>query len=67
MDWKKFFTHMVTVAKIISFISLCLSVYIKVKTLIGTTKKTDDEEKETETETGTDEPMGKNEAKSDEN
>lgn len=29
---------MVTLAKIISFISLCLSVYIKVKALIGTSK-----------------------------
>ena len=38
MNWKKIFAFMVTLAKIISFISLCLSVYIKVKALIGTSK-----------------------------
>ena len=35
---------MVSVAKIVSFISLCLSVYIKVKTLIGTTKSKGNED-----------------------
>lgn len=38
MNWKKIFSYMVTIAKIISFISLCLSVYIKVRALVGTKK-----------------------------
>lgn len=51
MNWKKIFAFMVTLAKIISFISLCLSVYIKVKALIGTSKpkeNTDDDDDDDE-------------------
>jgi len=55
MNWKKIFSYMVTIAKIVSFISLCLSVYIKVKTLIGTTKSKEntDEEVDDDTEVAT--------------
>lgn len=59
MDWKKIFNYMTIIAKIVSFVSLVLSVYIKVKTLIGTTKKKEetesDETESKETEEKSDE------------
>ena len=62
MNWKKIFAFMVTLAKIISFISLCLSVYIKVKALIGTSKpkentEDDDDDDNDENDNDENEPV----------
>lgn len=62
MNWKKIFAFMVTLAKIISFISLCLSVYIKVKALIGTSKpkentEDDDDNDENDNDNDENEPV----------
>lgn len=46
MDWKKLFAFLTGVAKIISFISLALSLYMKITALIGTTKQKKDEDED---------------------
>ena len=44
MNWKKLFEFLTGLAKIISFISLALSLYMKITALIGTTKKKDEDD-----------------------